>query len=230
MEAFPESFSGEYPYFPLRSPPMLTGNPVRSDIATRLGTKSFRVKHGEVFNLLIFGGSQGADTLNEVVPAALGHLYREMGPREARLMVVHQAGIGRVPSTKARYETLGIDAKVSEFIEDMSKAYAHAQLVICRAGALTVAELALAGLPSILVPYPYAADNHQVRNAAYLSERGGAVVLTTEVFSTQTLAESLLEIINDPVRLVEMASAARACAKPDATACVVRTCLEIAGG
>ena len=230
MEAFPESFSTQSPYFPLRSSPMLTGNPVRSDIAIRLGTKSFSVEHGEAFNLLIFGGSQGADILNEMVPAALEHLYQEMGFKETHLVVVHQAGIGRVASTRARYETLGVNANVSEFIEDMSKAYALAQLVICRAGAMTVAELALAGLPSVLVPYPYATDNHQVRNAAYLSERGGAVVLTTEILSAQTLAESLLEIIDDPVRLVQMASAARACAKPNATACVVRACLEATGG
>ena len=230
MEAFPGSFSTQNSYFPLRFPPILTGNPVRSEIAAGLGIKSLTVEHSEVFNLLVFGGSQGAHTLNETVPAALAYLHREMCSKKARLMVVHQAGVGRVISTKAHYEALGIDAEVSEFIEDMPKAYAHAQLAICRAGAMTVAELALAGLPSVLVPYPYAADNHQVRNATYLSERGGAVVLTTEILSAQTLAESLLEIIDNPVRLVQMASATRACAKPGATTCVARICLEVAGG
>ena len=114
--------------------------------------------------------------------------------------------------------------QVSEFIEDMAEAYGWADLVICRAGALTVSEIAAAGLPAIFVPYPHAVDDHQTRNAEYLAERGAALILAEANISTRRLADVVMELLRDPARRMDMAVRARGAAEPDAAARVADVC------
>jgi len=155
LEGFPGTFSGVKNTLGI-------GNPVRQDIAslpiplTRLGDRWGRV------HVLVFGGSLGAQALNEVVPMALSEIPLDKSP-----IVRHQAGNNKDDVTRKLYEKLGVEAQITDFIDDMAEAYEWADLVICRSGALTVAELAAAGLASIMVPYPYAVDNHQTANAKY---------------------------------------------------------------
>ncbi len=200
------------------------GNPVRLDIADlehpikRLGDRWGRV------NVLIFGGSLGAQALNEVVPMALGEM-----PLDKRPEVRHQAGKNKDESTKGLYEKMGVDAVVTPFIEDMAEAYKWADLVICRSGALTVAELAAAGLASIMVPYPYAVDDHQTANAKYLSRSNAAVLMPQNDMTQESLLELLTELCGNRDKLIEMAIQARRLAKPLATEEVAALCAEQAG-
>ncbi|HLD67034.1 MAG TPA: glycosyltransferase, partial [Pseudomonas sp.] len=132
--------------------------------------------------------------------------------------------------TGERYQTVGVQAEVAPFIQDMAGAYGWADLVVCRAGALTISELAAAGLPSLLLPLPHAIDDHQTRNADYLAKEGAAVLLPQRSTDAATLAAQLTEVLMQPERLNRMASTARRLAKPDATRTVVDICLEVARG
>jgi len=217
LEGFPGTFSN------LKNA-IGIGNPVRQDIAAldiplrRLGDRWGRVR------LLIFGGSLGAQALNEVVPMALGEITMDKRPQ-----VHHQAGKNKDKVTRKLYEKMGVEAEVTPFIEDMAEAYEWADLVICRSGALTIAELAAAGLASILVPYPYAVDDHQTANAHYLSDNGAAVLMVQDDMTKESLSELLEEICSDRDKLIEMSFNARALAKPQATAEVASICAELAG-
>ncbi len=200
------------------------GNPVRLDIAQlshpieRLGNRWGRV------NLLIFGGSLGAQALNEVVPMALGEM-----PLDKRPIVRHQAGKNKELATQNIYEKMGVEATVTPFIEDMAEAYEWADVVICRSGALTVAELAAAGLASIMVPYPYAVDDHQTANARYLSDSEAAVLMPQNDLTKESLSELLDELCGNRDKLIEMAIKARKLSKPMATENVAALCAELAG-
>ncbi len=220
MEAFPNSFPGAK-----SSAATLTGNPVRAAIAAR-GAQPRSVPESRV-HLLVFGGSQGAEVLNELVPVALAQLHRDPEFRKS-VQVIHQAGAGRAAATEERYREVGVEAEVVEFIESMDAAYSHADIAICRAGAMTIAELAVMGLPSVLVPYPHAVDDHQTRNAEFLSDRGAAVTLVSTTLSAPQLAHTLAEILNSAERLGLMSERARECARPDATRVVAELCLEAA--
>ena len=175
--------------------------------------------------LLILGGSLGAEPLNKLLPAALA-----LVPAELRPEVFHQAGKQHDAITAERYRAVGVEAQVAPFIKDMARAYAWADLVVCRAGALTVSELAAAGLPSFLVPLPHAIDDHQTRNADYLAREGAAVLLPQRSTDAAALAAQLTEVLMHPERLNDMARTARRLAKPDATRSVVEICLEVARG
>jgi UDP-N-acetylglucosamine--N-acetylmuramyl-(pentapeptide) pyrophosphoryl-undecaprenol N-acetylglucosamine transferase len=217
LEAFPDTFPA--------SPKRLTvGNPVRAEIAAlpapeqRLAGRSGRVR------LLVLGGSLGALALNRGVPQALALLSPELRPE-----VRHQAG-RTLDEAKKAYATAGLDIQPEAFIEDMATAYAWADLVVCRAGALTVAELAAAGLPAVLVPFPHAVDDHQTANADYLVSAGAALLIQERELTPQRFADALNSLLGDRSRLRQMAAAARSRAWPQARDRIVDECLALAGG
>lgn len=197
------------------------GNPVRADItAVAPPAERFAGRSGPL-RVLVVGGSLGAAALNETVPQALALI----DPAE-RPQVTHQAGTKQIDALRAGYQAAHVDGELLPFIDDMADRYADADLVICRAGALTVAELAAAGVASVLVPYPHAVDDHQTGNARFLAEAGGAVLMPQTELTPQRLA-ALLQQMNRG-RLLAMAVKARECAKPDATARVADVCAGLA--
>lgn len=193
-----------------------TGNPVRQEIS-RMPPPEERFVHREpTMRLLVIGGSLGAAALNDVLPKGLALLAEDERPH-----VVHQAGEKHLEQLEKHYAEAGIQAHCVAFIENMAGAYEWADLVICRAGALTVAELSAAGVASILVPFPHAVDDHQTSNAKFLASAGGAILLP----QTEMTAESLSLIRNyTRGQLLQMAERARAMAKPEATADVAGVC------
>ncbi len=172
-------------------------------------------------SILVIGGSLGAKALNEIVPAALALL-----PRERRPHVIHQSGAQHIDALRAAYAAAGVQAETLAFVDDMAAAYAGADLVICRAGATTVAELAAAGAASVLVPFPHAVDDHQTANARVLVDAGAAVLVPQGELDAGRLARLLGEF--DRTRLREMAGRARSLGKPDATRAVANACMELA--
>jgi len=207
------------------------GNPVRQDLVSLLPPSQRLAGRTGKFRVLITGGSQGARALNQYLPSALGSLATP-GSVEAgsgpNIEVWHQAGKGRVPETEQAYQQAGVRARVVEFIEDMAEAYAWADLVVCRSGALTVSELAAVGLPAILVPFPFAVDDHQTRNAEFLVSAGAARLQPEAECSTNSLSKLLAELLSDRAALLRMAEAARALAIPDAADRVADICLQSA--
>lgn len=214
-EAFPGTFAAS-------AKCLTTGNPVRSELFLSTPRQPLP---GRRPRLLVMGGSLGAEPLNKLVPQALASL-----PQAERPEVFHQAGKQHSEVTAERYTAAGVEAQVAPFIADMAQAYAWADLVICRAGALTVSELAAAGLPSLLVPLPHAIDDHQSRNADFLAREGAAFVMPQATTGAAELAARLEEVLMQPQKLVTMAETARRLAKPDATRTVVDACLEVAHG
>ena len=198
-----------------------TGNPVRIDIALIAPPEARLAGRDGPLKLLVIGGSLGAQALNAVVPLALALL-----PIGARPAVTHQAGAAHIEMLKSNYAEAGVEVDARAFVDDMAAQYAAADLVICRAGASTIAELAAAGVPSVLVPFPHAVDDHQTVNARFLSERGAAVLIPQKELTAPRLAQLLREM--DRPRLIAMAKAARAAGKPDATASVANACMELA--
>jgi UDP-N-acetylglucosamine--N-acetylmuramyl-(pentapeptide) pyrophosphoryl-undecaprenol N-acetylglucosamine transferase len=217
MEAFPGSL-------PARVQPLHTGNPVRAEI-TRLPdpAERFAGRHGAL-RVLVVGGSLGARALNEVVPAALQRLA-DTGAFE----VYHQTGSADVEQVRAAYIGLGGAVRVEAFVEDMAAAYAWADVVVCRSGALTVAELAVVGVPAVLVPYPYATDDHQTGNARFLADAGAAILLPQTELDAARLAQLLGDFAGQRDMLLEMACRARELAMPDAARRVAAYCLRAAG-
>lgn len=200
------------------------GNPVRREIVALPDPAArMRDRAGPV-RLLVIGGSLGAQALNRSLPGVLATLDADERPR-----VRHQAGREKGEATRAEYERLGVAAEVSDFIQDMAAAYAWADLVVCRAGALTVSELATAGVAAILVPYPHAVDDHQTRNAGYLVDAGAARLLPQAELERGGFPEALRRLLVDRAALLEMALKARALAMPGATGAVADYCEEVAG-
>lgn len=199
----------------------LTGNPVRPEIAAIPAPAERYARHSGPVRILVVGGSLGAKALNDVVPKALALL-----PAASRPVVTHQSGAQHLVALKEAYAAAGVQASTPAFIDDMAAAYTEADLAVCRAGATTVAELAVAGLPSILVPFPHAADDHQTTNARFLAEAGAAVLVPQSEMTPERLAELLVGL--DRKRLLEMASRARSLGRPEATAAVARACMELA--
>ena len=199
------------------------GNPVRREIADLTPPAermAARLETDEPLRLLVLGGSLGAAALNEMVPKGVALL-----PENERPVIVHQAGAKHLAQLEKNYEDAGVRANCVAFVDDMAGAYEWADLVICRAGALTVAELAAAGIASILVPFPFAVDDHQTSNARFLASAGGAVLLPQNEMTPESV--SLLRNYSRG-QLLQMAEKARALAKPDAAAEVARVCEEIA--
>ena len=211
MEGFPGSLPGA----------VHTGNPVRESIA-RLPFEE-RDTRGRRPRLLVVGGSLGAAVFNETVPAALAGIDAARRPE-----VWHQTGLRHLDQATAAYRDAAVDVRLEAFIDDMAAAYRWADLVLCRAGALTVAELAAAGVGSILVPYPHAVDDHQTGNARYLADAGAAVLLPQDQMTQQRLIREL-DLLQQPQRLNDMARRARDKAVPDAAARVAGYCLQAAG-
>jgi UDP-N-acetylglucosamine--N-acetylmuramyl-(pentapeptide) pyrophosphoryl-undecaprenol N-acetylglucosamine transferase len=198
------------------------GNPVRQTIAALpVPEQRLQGRSGNL-NLLVVGGSLGAQILNETVPQALAKMDSALRPA-----VRHQAGHGKLDGTIENYHALDIEASCSEFIEDMAEAYEWADLVICRAGAMTVAEIAAAGVAAIFVPYPYAIYDHQTRNAQFLTEKKAAILISQERFTAEKLAELLAELTDDRPCLTGLSRRARRYAKTDATRRVADICIEV---
>ena len=196
------------------------GNPVRPEI-TMLPVPTVRyAQHSGPLRVLVVGGSLGAQALNDALPKALALI-----PEDQRPAVVHQAGEKHLPMLKSLYISAGVSADCVAFINDMAGTYDWADLVICRAGALTVAELAAAGVASLLVPFPHAVDDHQTLNARFLSNAGAAILLPQDQLKPALLAE-LRNLSRQ--QLVQMAEKARALARPEATAAVAQACAELA--
>lgn len=199
------------------------GNPVRAAIAALEAPHARLAAHTGALRVLVIGGSQGARVLNTTLPPALALL-----PAASRPQVWHQCGRHDESDCARAYAALGVEARVAAFIEDMAAAYAWADVVVCRAGALTVAELAAAGLAAILVPLPGAIDDHQTANARWLADAGAALSIAQGEFTPAWLAARLQEFTTARERLATMAARARAIARPDAAAVVATTCLELA--
>lgn len=198
-----------------------TGNPVRRDIAQLPAPEQrFRNRTGNL-KVLVVGGSLGAQVLNEMVPRALALI-----PELRRPEVTHQAGEKHLCMLESAYRQAGVSATTLAFIGDMSQAYATADVVICRAGALTVSELAAAGIASVLVPFPSAVDDHQTFNARYLTDKSAAVLLPQAELTPRKLADLLLGFTRE--KLLDMANRARALGKPDAAQIVASHCMAVA--
>lgn len=218
LQAFPETF-------PAARAAIVTGNPVRGDIAA-LPPPAQRLREREgdaALNVLVFGGSRGARALNETLPRALAASHVR------HLNIVHQCGTDDVASTRARYDEHLSDAAVEvvPFIEDMAAAYALADVVVARAGALTIAEIAACGVAAVLVPYPFAVDDHQTVNANVLVAAGAALLVPERELDAGRLGDLLRELLSDRERLRAMAERAREHAAGDATAAVTRHCLDL---
>jgi len=204
------------------------GNPVRQVIAQLPPPASRMAQHQNAPRLLVLGGSLGARALNLALPQALARLDPSQRPD-----VLHQCGARGIDETNAAYAETGVRAQVVPFIEDMAASYAWADLAVCRAGALTLAELSAAGLGAVLVPFPHAVDDHQTRNAEVLVQAGAAVLLPESnlkgnSLNVELLAQQLAALLGDRDRLLAMAESARTLAKPDAAAAIARACLEVA--
>ena len=214
LEAFPRTFARA----------TTVGNPVRTGFA-ELAMPAERVaqRADGVLRVLVLGGSQGARALNEKLPAALALIPAAMRPA-----VRHQAG-RTLALAQTAYAEAGVDASIEAFIDDMPAAYAVADLVVCRAGASTIAELCAAGCAALLIPFPHAVDDHQTRNAEHLTAAGAARLLQESGLTAQALARELQDLLSDPPRLVMMAQAARAAAWSGATESIADACLRAAG-
>lgn len=226
LEGFPQSF-------PRPIAAHLTGNPVREDFY-RLPAPEVRLnkKNPGPLKILVLGGSHGARAINNIVP----ELIMTWGDKVPKPYVWHQAGARNMQDAKQAYHACGFDIEVNEindsniklvdFIHDMPNAYAWADIVICRAGALTVAELSAAGVASILIPYPYAVDDHQTKNAQYLLKSGAAMLFQERDLEVDIIRSNLQTLALDRQRLTKMAAAARGLAKPEALDLVVAGCVE----
>ena len=197
------------------------GIPLRGQLLRAFEEKAARTGPSSPVHLLIFGGSQGARQINEAMMALAPRLAGQ--PVE----IFHQAGSADRERVKLAYADAGIDAQVVDFEPAMPERYRWADLALCRAGALTVAELALAGLPAVLIPYPFAADDHQAANAAALADAGAGIRLGSRPLDPEALEAELLGLIREPHRLVAMSQAASALAQPDAARRIIETCAAL---
>lgn len=197
------------------------GNPVRTDIAALPEPQARFAGRSGRLNVLVVGGSLGAQALNEALPQALALLGEQERPQ-----VLHQTGKKHFEAVQQLYAKASVSADIRAFLDDMANQYAQADVVICRAGALTVAELAAAGAASVLIPFPFAVDDHQTHNARFLSEHGAAVLLPQKELNAAKLAQLLRELNRE--KLLAMAQAARSLAKPEATQAVAKVCEELA--
>jgi UDP-N-acetylglucosamine--N-acetylmuramyl-(pentapeptide) pyrophosphoryl-undecaprenol N-acetylglucosamine transferase len=216
LAGFPGTFSDHHGV-------RVVGNPVRPDIlALDPPLQRFTGRTGRL-RVLVVGGSQGAQIFNRTIPESLRAMDQAVRPE-----IWHQTGTRDEQVVADAYRQFMPDARVSAFIEDMAAAYAWADLVVCRAGAMTVAELAVAGVASLLVPFPHAADDHQTANARFLAAHHAAELMPQAEFTPARLAELLSDLAGNRQTLLRMAEQARACAVTDATETVAQICLEAA--
>jgi len=214
LQAFPAVFKGA----------VTTGNPVRQSIC-EIGKpeERFAVRHGKL-RVLVVGGSLGAVKLNEILPQALAKIAQPQRPE-----VIHQTGMNNIEAAKTGYQQAGVEAKVEAFIDDMPAVYEWADLVVCRAGAMTVFELAAAGVASILVPYPHAVDDHQTHNAQYLVAAGAAIIKQQNELTPEWLVDVITDFSANREKLFHMAVAARRLAIPGSAKTIADACLSAGG-
>ena len=211
LTGFPDTFAKE----------TVVGNPVR-DVIARVPAPEQRIESRcDRVRLLVLGGSQGARALNEAVPKALAQIGQKFSVR-------HQCGEKQVADAEAAYAQAGVEATVEAFISDMAAAYAWADVVVCRAGALTLAEVCAVGVASVLVPFPQAVDDHQTRNAQYLVDHDAAILLRQDTQLADNLTGVLRDLAANPSRRLSMARAARSLARPDAAQRVADAVLKVA--
>jgi UDP-N-acetylglucosamine--N-acetylmuramyl-(pentapeptide) pyrophosphoryl-undecaprenol N-acetylglucosamine transferase len=208
MVAFPEALKGAE----------WTGNPVREPIARMPAPETRFAGRSGPLRILVVGGSLGAQALNESLPKALALL-------DPRPVVVHQSGEKHLDRLNANYRNAGVQGELIAFIDDMAQRYAEADLVICRAGAVTIAELSAGGMASVLVPFPFAVDDHQSANARFLADRGAAMLVPQAQLTPEMLAGLIRSLDRD--KLLEMAKKARALGKPDAAKIVAERCMQL---
>ncbi|VAW89158.1 UDP-N-acetylglucosamine--N-acetylmuramyl-(pentapeptide) pyrophosphoryl-undecaprenol N-acetylglucosamine transferase [hydrothermal vent metagenome] len=223
MQAFPNALQK-------KTNPQLVGNPVRQAIAALPIPELRFEKRTGALRLLVLGGSLGAQSLNQVIPAAMNIIPEAELPE-----IWHQAGERLIDEARDCYQNAAIDARIEPFIDDMAVAYGWADLVLCRAGALTIAELSAAGVAALLVPYPYAVDDHQAHNAAYLVDAGAALLVRQDELGAEKLAllwQGLYQQYGDVagvrMHLLGMATKGRKLAKCDAAKQVADVCMEVA--
>ncbi len=212
LEGFPGSFNQQVKA-------KSTGNPLRKKFL--IASKNQRQLPVSEVKLLIVGGSQGAKILNEMVPDAIANLGGLI-ESQIKISIRHQTGETMSVEVKQHYKELSIKAEVNVFIQDMVDAYQWADLVVCRAGAMTVSEVAAMGIPAILIPLPSAIDDHQTANARYLSDAGAGVLLVQKDMNPKSLAECINRVLNE---LPKMSNAAKECALLDATQLVAEYCI-----
>jgi UDP-N-acetylglucosamine--N-acetylmuramyl-(pentapeptide) pyrophosphoryl-undecaprenol N-acetylglucosamine transferase len=196
-----------------------TGNPVRREIAAIEPPAARFAGRSGPLKIMVVGGSLGAQALNDAFPRALALLAEKP-------LVVHQAGEKHLETLRANYASAGVEGELLAFIDDMAGCYAEADLVICRAGAVTVAELSAGGMASILEPFPHAVDDHQTANARFLADKGAAILIQQRDLTPEKLATLIGSV--DRAQLLAMASKARALGKPDAAQLVARRCIQLA--
>ena len=213
MAAFPSAFGDKA---------LLVGNPVREDILHLEAPKQRYEGRQGALRLLVVGGSLGAAALNDVLPKALSLISESERPE-----VIHQSGEKHLDALSKNYEQAGVKAETKAFIQDMASLYAWADLVVCRSGAMTVAELACVGVASVMVPFPYAVDDHQTYNAKYLSDQGAGKLIQQTAFTVPVVSELLSSMTRAVCQ--EMAEKAYALAKPDACKAVGNACISMAG-
>ena len=212
LAAFPAAFG---------SKARLVGNPVRAEITQILSPETRLAERTGPLRLLVVGGSLGAQALNEVLPKALAGIAVKNRP-----LVVHQAGEKHIAALQANYQAANVQAEAKAFIDNMAAMYSWADIVICRAGALTVAEVSAAGVASVLVPFPHAVDDHQTSNAHYLSDADAAILVPQVEFTVEKVAALLQDLTRE--QCLSMAIKARVLGKPQATADVANICKELA--
>ncbi len=216
FEAFPGSFNQQQKI-------ICTGNPVREEFFAVKGVEYRLADREGQPNILILGGSLGAKVLNEVVPESIAKMAEEVRPN-----IRHQAGEKTIALAQQQYNAVGVKADVITFIDDMAQAFEWADMIICRAGALTISEIAVVGVPAILVPFPHAVDDHQTQNARYLSAAGAAVLMPQDRLNADTLYKELVKLIQDKKLRIKMAKKAKELARESAAKVVAEQCLEIA--
>ena len=213
LEAFPHSLARA----------VMVGNPVRHEIFELPLPENRYESRNDSKNLLILGGSLGALKLNELIPAAVALMNSDERPT-----IWHQCGKNHIEATQKAYADCRIEARIDPFIDDMARAYGWADLVVCRSGALTVAEITAAGVAALFVPYPFAIDDHQTRNAEWLVKNDAAELRQQNQLTPGSLQQLLSELMSDRNRLLAMASNAKRLAMPDAADKVVEACVQAA--
>jgi UDP-N-acetylglucosamine--N-acetylmuramyl-(pentapeptide) pyrophosphoryl-undecaprenol N-acetylglucosamine transferase len=217
LESFPGSFAKKIAA-------SLSGNPVRAEIAEITPPQQRNIGSHSRFHLLVMGGSLGAKVFNDTLP----EVAKRLESRGVLLDIRHQTGKQACEQTLAHYHRLGLQTvEVLPFIDDMANVYAWADLVICRAGALTVAEICAAGVASIMIPYPFAVDDHQTKNAAALVKADATILMPQTEMTIDQLTQEMLTLFEKKQRLIEMAQKARGLAQGDATQKIVQTCLNL---
>jgi UDP-N-acetylglucosamine--N-acetylmuramyl-(pentapeptide) pyrophosphoryl-undecaprenol N-acetylglucosamine transferase len=199
----------------------MVGNPVRAEIIA--AGEPGREKKDSGMDILVLGGSQGAHRVNMLVVEAAGILAKD----GEKIRFIHQTGAKDVEVVRRGYDEIGVRAEVKDFFQDMAGVYRKADLVISRAGATTLAELAVVGVPALLIPYPYAADDHQLTNGRYFEEGGGARVLTESELTGEKLAAEVRRLVGDRSGLGQMATQMKKLGRPEAAERIIDVCLQM---